>query len=306
MQVIITGATGLVGTALQPVLTQAQHQVRRLTRRKREGDDIVWDPAAGTIDRACAGRRRRRRPSGWREYCRRALDPGRQGADSRQPRTGDAALERNAGRSRRPPRVLISASAIGYYGDRGNEVLDEQSPPGSGFLPEVCRAWESATTPAEEAGIRVVHLRFGVILSPSGGALKQMLFPFRMGVGGRLGSGQQFMSWVALDDVVEAIAYALQTDSLHGAVNGVAPQPVTNLEFTKTLGRVLGRPTILPTPAAAVRLLFGEMADALLLASARVVPRALERSGYGFRYPQLEHALRHLLGKTNDASPYAA
>ncbi len=205
-----------------------------------------------------------------------------------------------------PPRVLVCASAIGYYGDRGDEVLDEASSPGSGFLPEVCQEWEAATEPARAAGIRVVNLRFGVILSPSGGALAKMLTPFKLGAGGRIGDGRQWMSWIALDDVIDAIAYALNTESLAGPANCVAPQPVTNLEFTKTLGRVLHRPTIFPMPAVAARIAFGEMADALLLASARVLPKELSAAGYPFRYPQLEGALRHMLGLTIDTSPYAA
>jgi hypothetical protein len=194
------------------------------------------------------------------------------------------------------PKVLVSASAIGYYGDRGAEVLTEDSASGSGFLAEVCRAWEVATEPAHQRGIRVVRLRFGVVLSAAGGALAKMLPPFRLGLGGTLGSGRQYMSWIALDDAVGAIHHAVVTEPLQGPTNAVAPQPVTNQAFTKALGSVLRRPTLLPLPAFAARLIFGEMADELLLASTRVQPAKLQASGYSFRYPELEGALRHVLG----------
>jgi uncharacterized protein (TIGR01777 family) len=196
-----------------------------------------------------------------------------------------------------PPRVLVSASAIGYYGDRGDEILHEDSASGSGFLAEVCHMWEAATEAASQRNIRVVNLRIGVVLSAMGGALATMLFPFRMGLGGIIGSGRQFMSWIALDDLLGSIAYALRTDTIRGPVNAVAPHPVTNREFTKTLGRVLARPTLLPMPAFAARLAFGEMADELLLSSARVEPARLSAAGYDFRYPTLEGGLRHLLGR---------
>ena len=175
--------------------------------------------------------------------------------------------------------------------------MREDSAPGSDFLAQVCREWEAATEPAARAGVRVVQLRFGVILSPAGGALKQMLLPFKLGAGGRIGSGEQYMSWIALDDAIGAIHHALATDSLKGPANGVAPTPVTNAEFTRTLARVLSRPALAPMPAFAARLAFGEMADALLLSSARVIPARLQASGYHFRHPDLEGALRHLLGR---------
>ena len=194
-----------------------------------------------------------------------------------------------------PPQVLVVASAIGFYGDRGDEVLDEQSSPGVGFLPEVCQQWEAACQPARARGIRTVHLRFGVVLAGEGGALKKMLLPFKLGAGGRIGSGRQWMSWVAVDDAVRAIEYCLATSSLSGPVNVVSPDPVTNSEFTKTLGRTLHRPTVFPLPAAVARLAMGEMADALLLSSARVRPAKLDSSGFTFQYSQLESALRHVL-----------
>jgi hypothetical protein len=201
-----------------------------------------------------------------------------------------------------PPKVLLSASAIGYYGDRGETTLREESPPGTDFLAEVCQAWEAATAPAVQRGIRVVRLRFGIVLSPAGGALAKMLTPFRLGLGGVVGTGKQYMSWITLDDVLGVIHHALNTETLQGPVNAVAPQPVTNQEFTSTLGKVLRRPTRLPLPAFAARLLFGEMADALLLASTRVVPARLVTSRYTFRHPALEEALQHLLGTPQAAS----
>ena len=194
-----------------------------------------------------------------------------------------------------PPPVWACASAVGYYGDRGDEVVSEDSPPGSGFLADICRDWEAAAGPAAEAGIRVVHLRFGVVLSPEGGALAKMLGPFRWGLGGRIGTGRQYMSWIAIDDAVRAIAHTLSTESLAGPVNVTAPGPVTNREFTKAFGRVLGRPTLFPLPAFAARLALGKMADETLLASIRAAPARLTESGYTFGYPEIEGALRHLL-----------
>jgi uncharacterized protein (TIGR01777 family) len=195
------------------------------------------------------------------------------------------------------PKVLVCASAIGYYGDRGETLVDENSSAGGGFLSDVCQEWEQATEPARKAGIRVVNLRIGVVLSPKGGALAKMLLPFQMGAGGNLGSGKQYMSFVALDDVVGAIYHALTTESLSGPVNAVAPNPVRNSEFTKALGKVLHRPTIAPVPAFGARLLFGEMADALLLSSTRVAPTRLLESGYKFQCPDIDSALRHVLGQ---------
>ena len=196
-----------------------------------------------------------------------------------------------------PPKVLVSASAIGYYGDRSDEVLTEESRLGTGFLAAVCRDWEAAVEPAKRKGIRTVLLRIGVVLSTEGGALKRMLLPFKLGLGGVIGDGKQYMSCIALDDAIGAIHHAIVTDSLSGPVNVVSPQAVTNREYTKALGKVLGRPTLFPLPAFAARLAFGEMADELLLSSARVEARKLLASGYTFRSPTLESILRHGLGK---------
>jgi hypothetical protein len=296
MQIAVSGSSGLVGSALLPFLTAGGHRVTRLVRRVAAGDDVAWDIAQGVEDpsrlegvdavvhlageniaagRWTAARKeeiRRSRVEGTRRLC-----------------------ESLAKLSHRP-KALVSASAVGFYGNRGEEMLREDSAPGSDFLAQVCQAWEAATVPAARAGIRVVHLRFGMILSPAGGALKKMLLPFKMGAGGRIGSGAQFMSWIAIDDAIGAIHHAIVTESLQGPVNAVAPAPVSNAEFTRTLARVLSRPAIAPMPAFAARLAFGEMADALLLASQRVLPTRLQASGYKFRYPELEGALRHLLG----------
>ena len=217
-------------------------------------------------------------------------------AEIRQSRVeGTRILCESLARLAHPPKLLVSASAVGFYGDRGAQMLTEESGAGSGFLPDVCREWEAATEPASQADIRVVNLRFGMVLSPAGGALRKMLPPFKLGLGGRIGSGDQFMSWIAIDDAVGAIHHTLSAESLRGPVNAVAPTPVTNTEFTCTLARVLRRPALIPVPRFAARLAFGEMADALLLASARVVPVRLRESGYHFRFPELEGALRYLL-----------
>ena len=297
MSVAVTGASGLVGSALVPFLTTGGHRVVRLVRNGPHAvDGVRWDPARAdaTLDaldgidavvhlagESIAGGRwtaeRKRRIHESRAHGTRAL------ADAL------AALPR-------PPRALVCASAIGIYGDRGDQALDETSPPGDGFLADVCRAWEAATAPLAGRGTRVVHLRFGVVLTPAGGALAQMLPPFRVGLGGPVGSGEQWLSWIGIDDVVGAIHHALVTDALDGAVNAVAPAPVRNRAFATALGRALGRPAFIPVPAAALRLALGEVADALLLSSTRVFPTRLAASGYRFRTADVDAALRHVLG----------
>jgi hypothetical protein len=295
MRVLITGATGLIGNALTAALNADGHVVVRLVRRrKREPSDILWDPAAGTISVSeledfdavvhLAGESIASRWTAKRKerILRSRVD-------------GTRLLAESLARVKQAPRVLVSASAIGYYGDRGSETVSETSPPGSGFLAEVCQAWESATQRATENGIRVVNVRTGVVLSTRGGALKKMLLPFRLGVGGKVGSGEQYMSWISLADQIRTLIHAIRTDSLRGPINAVAPAPVTNAAFTKALGRALHRPTVLPMPAFAARLVFGEMADALLLASTRVIPQRLLASGFFFKDREIEPTLARIV-----------
>ncbi len=300
MRVAVSGSTGLVGSEVVDSLSTEGHEVVRLVRRaSAPGERAVrWDPEKGEVDAAglegldavvhLAGENV---GSGRWTAARKAAI-----RDSRVKGTR-LLCEALAGLSR-PPKTLVCASAIGIYGDRGENALTEESPAAAGFLPGVCREWEAAAAPAAEKGIRVVHLRIGMVLSPKGGALSRMLPLFRAGLGGVIGGGRQYVSWVALDDLPLIILHALQCGDLSGPVNAVAPRPVTNREFTEALGRALSRPTPLPVPAFALRLAVGnEMADALLLASSRVVPRRLEETGYRFRFPELSAALHHLLRK---------
>jgi uncharacterized protein (TIGR01777 family) len=299
MKVLITGSTGLVGSALLPFLKSKGHEVFRLIRSQAKAGpaEIYWNPEQGIDDTS--------RLEGMDAVIHLAgenISEGRwteeKKARIRDSRVrGTRVLSEALARLAAPPRVLLSASATGYYGDRGDEVMREESAPGSDFLAQVCRDWEAATEPAAQKGIRVVRLRFGVIFTPKGGALSKILAPFQFGVGGRLGSGRQYMSWITLDDVVGVIDHALNVETVSGPVNVVAPNPVTNYEFTKTLGRVLSRPTVFPVPAFAVRLAFGEMGDAVLLSSTRVEPARLKESGYVFQHPELENALRQILKK---------
>ena len=298
MHILITGSSGLIGSALVPFLATGGHQVTRLVRSQPRGQEMAmrWDPEAGILDaKSLEGVDAVVHLAGENIAERWSPEKKTRIHDSRV--KGTRLLSDTLARLERSPKVLVCASAIGYYGDRGEEVLTEINPAGRGFLAEVCQAWEEAAEPARQKGIRVVSLRFGMVLSSAGGALAKMLPPFRLGLGGALGSGRQYVSWIAIDDAVGAIQHALTTETLQGPANTVAPQAVTNQEFTKVLGKVLGRPTVLPMPAFAARLMFGEMADELLLASARVEPAKLLSTGYAFRYPDLEAALRHVLGK---------
>ncbi len=297
MKVLVTGATGLVGSALCPFLTTGGHEVYRLTRSApKQENDIQWNPETRDLPRArlegldavvhlagesIAGKR-------WNAKVKDRLRSSRI--------EGTRFLCETLAQLQRPPKTLIGASAIGFYGDRGADLLNESAQPGEGFLVDLCRDWEAACDPVRVKGMRVVNLRIGFVLSAKGGGLAAMLLPFRLGAGGILGSGHQYWSWVALDDVVGAIHHCLMQERITGPVNVTAPSPVTNYEFTKTLGRVLGRPTILPMPAFAARLALGEMANELLLASARVMPNRLSETGYAFRHPTLQEALRHVLG----------
>ena len=296
MDVLVTGSHGLIASALIPRLRADGHGVARLVRGTPEGgDDLRWDPRKGTIDAAGlegidavvhlagAGIGDKK----WTD-ARKALI-----LDSRTEGTG--LLVRTLASLDRTPKVLLSGSAVGIYGDRGDEELTEASAPGTGFTAEVCTAWEAATTPAAEAGIRVAHLRTGIVLAAHGGVLGRMLTPFRLGLGGRTGSGRQYMSWIAIDDEVGAIVHLLTTD-VRGPVNLTAPKPVTNAEFTDALGKALHRPTKLPTPMLPLKVLYGgELVESLLLEGQRVLPAALERSGYSFAHTQLDDALRAVL-----------
>jgi hypothetical protein len=298
MEIAVTGSSGLIGSALVTALTAAGHRVARVVRSQPAADstDISWDPDKAYVDNT--------KLSGKDAVVHLAGDsiaerwtPEKKVRIQFSRSRGTQLIAEAVRQVTTPPKVLVSASAIGYYGNRGEEILREQSAPGTGYLAEVCRDWEAATEVASRVGIRVVHLRTGIILSKKGGALAKMLPPFRAGVGGRVGSGRQYMSWIDLDDLVGAILHVIQNASIKGPVNAVAPNPVTNRQFTKTLGKVLGRPTISPLPAFAVRLMFGEMGEELLLSSQRVEPAQLLASGYAFRYPQLEPALRHVLSQ---------
>lgn len=297
ISIAITGATGLIGSALVERLRAHGHTVRRLVRSPRDAreGDVVWDaerselatPALRGVDAVVnlAGAPIAKR---WTAERRRDIRNSRV--------AGTQSLARAIAAMEPRPRVLLNASAVGYYGSRGDEVLSESSAPGSGFLAGVTVEWERATAAAAEAGVRVVLLRTGVVLSAEGGALAKMLPPFRLGMGGPLGSGEQWMSWIALEDHLHAMEHALFVDSVSGPVNLVSPNPVRNLHFATTLGRVLTRPAVIPVPAMALELLYGEMARETILASQRALPAALSASGFDFQYPTLEGALRATLG----------
>jgi len=297
LTVAITGASGLVGQALTRSLVAGGHKVVPLVRGVARPGQASWDPARGIVDEsALAGTDAIVHLAGeniaegrWTSAKKRRI------YDSRV--TGTQKLCESLARMAHPPKTLVCASAIGYYGHAGDSVVAEDSASGKGFLADVCVAWERATKPAEEAGIRVVQLRIGIVLSRAGGALRKMLLPFQLGAGGVVGHGAQYWSWVSLPDLVGMFEHALVCEQLHGPVNAVAPEAVTNREFTKTLGRVLHRPTIFPMPAFAARLALGEMADALLMASTRVAPVRLRETGYSFKHPELEGALRAVLAK---------
>jgi len=291
--VAITGATGLIGRALVARLRASGVQVRRLVRRAaaRPSDDVEWDPMRGVLPPSAldgvdaivhlAGEPIAKR---WTAERKRAIRESRV--------RGTELLARMIASLDRKPRVLVSGSAIGVYGDRGDELLDESSATGDGFLANVVSEWERAAAPASEAGVRVVLLRTGLVLSRQGGVLEKLLLSFKLGLGGPMGSGRQWMSWIALDDQLRAIEYALASPALSGPVNLVSPNPVTNAEFAATLGLVLARPALIPVPAVALELLFGEMARETILAGQRVLPRALVTAGFEFAHPTLEQALR--------------
>jgi len=296
MKIAVTGSHGLIGSALIPQLSSAGHTVTRIVRGPARAGEVSWDPAAASLDAAAlAGTDAVVHLAGvgiadkrWNDSHRRAVTQSRV--------DGTRLIAQTLAKVDPRPSVLLSGSAIGFYGDRGAAELDEASASGTGFLADVCRQWEQATAPAEDAGIRVVHLRSGVVLTPAGGALAKQLPLFRLGIGGRLGSGRQYVSWISLDDEVGAIQLALSTEALRGPVNLTAPQPVTNAELASAIGHALGRPAVVPVPSFALRIALGpQMATEMLLGGARVMPRALQRAGYRFEHPEVTGALTALL-----------
>jgi len=296
MKVILTGASGLVGSALGPALSAAGHEVWRLVRRTRTSEqEREWNPAEGRLDAAALESVDAVIHLGGENIASGRWTAARKERLRRSRVDSTRLLAQAMAATPCPPRVFLCASAVGIYGDRGGEVLTESSPPGSGFLADVGREWEAAAQSAASPATRVVCLRFGVVLSPAGGALARMLPVFRLGLGGRIGNGRQYWSWISLPDAVRAIEFVLANGSISGPVNLVSPQPVTNAVFTRSLGEALRRPACLPLPAFAARLALGEMADAALLASARAEPQKLLRAGFQFQHPALEDALRRLL-----------
>lgn len=301
MKVLITGSSGLIGSALVEALATGGHEVGRLLRKPGDGNTPWWDPLEGKID-LCEFDA----PEVVIHLAGDNLATGRWTAAKKSRilnsrLRGTKMLADFFSQCDPKPRLFLSGSAVGFYGDCGQTIVDESSPPGRGFLADVCKQWEDATIPAANVGIRVVTIRTGMVLSPAGGALKKMLPPFKLGLGGVLGGGRQYMSWISIDDVVGSVQWLMANDSIRGPVNLVSPTPVTNAQFTKALGAVLRRPTIFPMPAFAARAIFGEMADELLLSSVRVAPTKLNDSGYTFRDPELSEALRRLL-KTGTAA----
>ena len=297
LTVAMTGASGLVGTELSGLLRSLGHSVVPITRKSSgsNGDAIVWDPARGVLnprqlesvnaimhlagENIAAGR--------WTAALKERIRKSRV--------EGTRALVQSLAGLQHRPQTLVCASAIGYYGDRGDEVLTESSAAGSGFLAEVCSAWETEAMAAANMDMRVVCLRIGVVLSPKGGALAKMLLPFKLGVGGVIGSGKQHWSWIGMNDLVRAIAFCVESENIRGPVNAVSPQALNNYDFTKTLGAILHRPTVFPMPAFVAKLVLGEMAEALLLSSARVIPEKLQAHGFQFAQPDLKSCLEHEL-----------
>jgi uncharacterized protein len=293
-RVLVSGASGPIGAALLPSLRARGFAVTRLVRSSASAkDQIAWDPFRPLSPDLVSGFEAVIHLAGESIVGRWTKAKKRRILESRT--QGTSHIAEALSRAPQPPRVFISASAVGYYGNRGDEILREDSPSGEGFTPEVGRQWEAAAQPAAAVGIRTAQMRLGVVMSADGGALPKMLLPFRLGMGGRLGNGRQWWSWVSVEDVVGAIHHVLNNDSLQGPVNTVAPNPVTNAEFTRALAAVLKRPAIFPMPEFAVRLLFGEMGEELFLASQRVEPAKLMASGYQFQHPDLRKALEEIL-----------
>ena len=298
MKILISGASGLLGTHLIPTLEAKGHEIHTLVRKTPKGaNEIRWDSKTGVDDEEQAKLEDfdavihlagdNIASENWSPEKKRKIRESRS--------TGTRVLVEALRKTEIPPKIFVSASATGFYGDRGDEDLTETSPKGVGFLPDVCDEWEREARRAEDFGARVALLRTGVVLSKDGGALEKMLTPFRFGVGGTVGSGKQWMSWISLEDTLEIYHLALENEQISGAVNTTSPNPVTNAEFTDTLGKVLHRPTVLPVPEFAIRLLFGEMGERLLLEGNKVLPKKLQDFGFEFKFPDLEEALKHAL-----------
>jgi uncharacterized protein (TIGR01777 family) len=293
-RILVSGVSGPIGAALLPTLKTRGYEITRLVRGAATGEEqISWNPGKPIAPEAVSGFDAVVHLAGESIVGRWTDEKKRKIRDSRV--VGTCSLAQALAQAKEKPQVFVCSSAIGYYGDRGNEGLNEESAPGSGFLPDVCREWEAATSAAIDAGIRTVQMRTGIVLSPKGGALGKMLTPFKMGVGGEIGDGQQWMSWIDVQDMVGAIHHILKSDLLQGPVNMVAPKPVTNAEFTQTLASVLSRPAIFPVPAFVVKLAFGEMGETVLLGSQRVEPTQLVMSGYPFRFSSLRASLENIL-----------
>ena len=294
-KIAISGATGLVGRELISLLTLAGHSTLTLSRRNAGGDSVLWDPTKGVtspealegIDTVVHLAGENIAGSRWTAVVKERIRSSRV--------EGTRNLVKSLALLKAPPKTLVCASAIGFYGDRGEERLDESSSVGTGYLADVCKAWEAEAQEAEKHGMRVVRLRIGVVLSKKGGALAKMLLPFKLGVGGVIGSGKQYWSWIGLNDLVRIISFCVGNEAISGAVNAVSPNPMTNYDFTKAVGAVLHRPTIFPMPAFAAKLALGEMADDLLLSSVRVEPHKLQSLGFQFAQPDLTSCLQHEL-----------
>ena len=303
MKIAVSGASGLIGSPLSRRLRDDGHDVIPLVRHAPRPAEraIAWDPETGRLDRAeLEGSDAVVHLAGENVFGRWTEEKMRRIRDSRV--QGTKLVSEAIAKLPHPPSVLLAASAIGYYGDRGDEELTERSAPGHDFLAQVAKDWEAATAPASSAGVRVVNLRFGVVLTPGGGAMAKLLPPFRLGLGGPVGNGRQYLSWIVLDDAIDAIVHVLRTESLRGPVNITGPHPLTNRDFAKTLGRVLGRPAVVPVPGFALRLAFGTEGADMLQSGQRVLPERLLASGFQFQHADLEPALRQLLAASTSAS----